>query len=382
MHRILLFFSLILLSASIWAQELTVQGRVVDAETGEALPYVSIYAGEGKGTLSNNDGDFKLTIDEKSVLRFSCIGYEKTTVKVLELPEIIKLKPYSTSMKEVTVQAESLDMILKRTIKNLQHDYDKYDKWTRKYFFRTYSEIKGGTYISEAFIKALSVVNIRSAVILSGLEGRDSEGNWSSLNMFDSNIHRLIEVAPKIYDSEFWEKAIKPLKSLSTLHRCYKTTLKHMQGEDGKALYKIEFKWKKPQVSWYLREIYIVGTAYVDAETCRLLRFDGSCKNCTVYTGDYLPLPTAIDFRLEYDYCQDMASVSHLALHGGNPLTNFHALLFAIEPNEKEPGKMKKSGANMVTAVRKAGYKSKLWKQYGIVKRTKEEERAAFGDEE
>ena len=40
----------LLLSASVWAQELTIQGRIVDAETGEPLPYASIYVGEGRGT--------------------------------------------------------------------------------------------------------------------------------------------------------------------------------------------------------------------------------------------------------------------------------------------------------------------------------------------
>jgi hypothetical protein len=43
---------------------------------------------------------------------------------------------------------------------------------------------------------------------------------------------------------------------------------------------------------------------------------------------------------------------------------------------------MKISGENMVIALRRAGFKSKLWKQYDIVKRTKEEECIAFGDEE
>ena len=41
------------------AQE-PLQGRVVDAETGEALPYVSIFTDGGKGTLTNAEGDFKL----------------------------------------------------------------------------------------------------------------------------------------------------------------------------------------------------------------------------------------------------------------------------------------------------------------------------------
>lgn len=383
MRNWLFYLFILLFPVSTWTQEMMVQGRVVDAETGEALPYVSIYVEEGKGTLSNDDGDFKLTVDKSTVLRFSYIGYERMVIKTAEMPDTIRLKPYSISMREVTVQAENIDKILKQTKRNLKHDFKKCGKWTRKYFFRTYTEMNEGTYIAEAFMKAYSVVNIRSATIQSGLEGCDTEGNGGTLNMFDSNIHRLVEVAPMTYDSKFWQDAIKPLKSLSALHKCYRTKLMYMQSEDGKALYKIEFKWKKKQsASWPFRDINITGTAYVDAETCRLLRFDGSCNNCTVYTGWLLSLPTVINFHLEYDYSQGAASISHLAIHGGNSLTYYRALLFAIEPDEKKPGKIKDSGANMVTAIKKAGFKAKLWKEYDIVKRTKEEERAAFGDKE
>ena len=45
MRGVLLFFSVLMVSVSAWAQEVELQGRVVDAKTGETLPYVSIYAG-------------------------------------------------------------------------------------------------------------------------------------------------------------------------------------------------------------------------------------------------------------------------------------------------------------------------------------------------
>lgn len=42
MRGVLLFLAVLLFSVSTWAQEVIVQGRVVDAKTGEKLPYVSI----------------------------------------------------------------------------------------------------------------------------------------------------------------------------------------------------------------------------------------------------------------------------------------------------------------------------------------------------
>ena len=225
MNRLLLFLSVILFSVSAWAQEVELQGRVVDAKTGETLPYVSIYVGEGKGTLSNDDGEFKLTADANDMLKFSCIGYEKVSFKANELPSVINM--------------------LKQVIANLKQDYKKQGKMARKYFFRTMTETEEGTYIADAFMMAYSVVNIHSAMMISGLQGRDTVENGSTMNFNSSNIHKLLEVAPKTYGSQFWNNVLKPFSSYSTLHKYYDTRIQQIQGEDGKNLYRIDFMLKK-----------------------------------------------------------------------------------------------------------------------------------------
>ena len=122
----------------------------------------------------------------------------------------------------------------------------------------------------------------------------------------------------------------------------------------------------------------ITGTAYVDAETYRLLRFDGSCNNCKVNMGLF-PLPISIDFHMEYDYSNGAASVSNMAIHGNNAFMSYRALLFAIEEDKQDAKKTRARGSNIVTALRQAGFDGSLWSKYDIVKRTKEEERIAFG---
>lgn len=360
------------------AQE-ALQGRVVDAETGEALPYVSIFAGEGKGTLTNIEGDFKLTAEEGDVLIFSFIGYEKLRIKADKLPAVVRLKPYSTFMQEVTVHAKTYDEVLKQTIENLKQDYKKHDDWARKYFFRTLMEKAEGTYIAEAFVKAYSVVNLREAKITSGLQGYDKNADKGKLNVNASNIHRLIEVGPMTVKSTFWGSATKPLQHYSYTREYYDAKFQHLQGEDGKLIYRIDFSLKeKYQSEFSLRKPYITGTAYVDAESCRLLRFDGSCNNYYMNMG-LVPYATSIEFQLEYDYRNGVASVSHLAVCGSNNFLIYYGLLFAIEGDKRQKGKLMASGPNIVTALTEAGYDKRLWSKYDIVKRTKEEERVAFG---
>ena len=58
--EIFLIFSF--LNSRIFAHAILLSSHVQDAETGEALPYVSIYTGEGKGTITNNDGDFCIKV--------------------------------------------------------------------------------------------------------------------------------------------------------------------------------------------------------------------------------------------------------------------------------------------------------------------------------
>lgn len=377
--KLLLFIFICLLSwtKAAYSQQISIQGRMVDADTGEALPYVNICTEQGKGTLTNDDGEFKLTTDSGDILTISCIGYEKLTVKATDLAPTIRLKPYSISLREVTVRPVNAKRILKRTIENLKQDYQKQGKWTRKYFFRTLIEKKDGTYLAEAFIKAYSVVNIRSFMVIKGLESYDKEANKGKLNLRSLNIHRIMEVAPMTNESAFWMNAIKPLSDFSTLHKYYNIQSYLLQGEDGNEICRTDFSWKKGRTPESMKKSGIAGTAFIDIETCRLLRFDGSCDNYFIYEHGH-SFPTSINFHLEYDYSQGAASVSHVSISGGNELTRYRALLFAIDKDEQQTMGMSEIGFDIVTAIKEAGYDVSLWDEYDIVKRTKEEEQAAF----
>ena len=375
---IALLLALCLPAQCVWAQELTLQGRVVDAETGEPLPYVNIRASEGKATLTNVEGEFKFQVGEEEVVTFSFVGYRKLSQKAGQASGTIRLKPYTTQMKEVTVLPLDEKDILKRVIENLKSDYKTGSKWTRKYFFRALMEEDSVSYIAEAFMEAFSVMNVRSAQIISGLQGYDKESGKKPMFIHASNIHQLIEVAPRTNNSSLWKPLVKPLSHYETLKDFYKVKMQTLCDEEGQALLRFDFTWSKDLLPMDYNRRHITGTAYVDAETCRLLRFDGSCNNCTVRMG-IMSYPISIDFHVEYDYGQDVASVSNIAIQGSNDFMYYRVLLFAIEEDKQEGMVTKASGTNIVTALKEAGYDGSLWSKYDIIKRTKEEERVAFG---
>ena len=385
MRYILIILYVLLSSVFAWAQEIVLQGRVVDAETGEVLPYATIYVSGSQGTLTNADGEFKLKVDKGCTIRISYVGYDKQTIAANAMPETIRLKPYTTDLRELTIHAinskQQINNILKHTIGNLRKDYQNRKDYARRYFSRTLTEMNGESYITEAFMVARSAVNLRSVVITSGLQGSDTDDNGGTLNMGYTNIHRLLEVAPMTYESESWESSIKPLTDLRTLHAYYDILVRQTQGGDGKPLYRIDFTWKRDLTPELNCKRNITGTAYVDAETCRLLRFDGSCNNYTMRTNiaSLYSYATSMKFQLEYDYFHDAASVSHIVIHGKNEKSSFHELLLALDKEEKLLGHIRNNNGNIVTDIRNAGFEPKLWEKYDIVKRTRDEERAAFG---
>ena len=377
-RAIIILLALCLPTLCVWAQELALQGRVVDAETGEPLPYVNIRASEGKATLTNVEGEFKFQVEAEEIVTFSFVGYHKLSQKAEQASGTIKLKPYTTQMKEVSVLPLDEKDILKRIIENLKSDYKTGSKWTRKYFFRALMEEDSVSYIAEAFMEAFSVMNVRSAQIISGLQGYDKESGKKPMFIHASNIHQLIEVAPRTNNSSFWKPLVKPFSHYETLKDFYNVKMQTLYDEEGQALLRFDFTWSKDLLPMDYNRRNITGTAYVDAETCWLLRFDGSCNNCTVRMG-IMSYPISIDFHIEYDYSQNVASVSNIAIQGSNDFMTYRVLLFAIEEDKQEGTVTKASGSDIVTALKEAGYDGSLWSKYDIIKRTKEEERAAFG---
>ncbi|MCC5913796.1 MAG: TonB-dependent receptor [Balneolaceae bacterium] len=112
------------------AQEITVTGIVTDAD-GERIPGVNVLIRDtGSGTITNNDGEFEISIEADGVLVFSYIGFESKTVQVdgrtsleitlqeslAELGEVVVLGYSERGMREISssvvnIQGEDLQDI-------------------------------------------------------------------------------------------------------------------------------------------------------------------------------------------------------------------------------------------------------------------------------
>lgn len=88
------------MSLNAWAQERTVSGKVTDSEDGSAIPGVNIVVkGSNAGTITDVDGNFKITVGAEATLVFSFVGYvtqeiavgSQTTIDVVLVPDVVEL---------------------------------------------------------------------------------------------------------------------------------------------------------------------------------------------------------------------------------------------------------------------------------------------------
>ncbi len=101
---LLLFF----LPMPLLAQTVQVSGKVTDAESGEALPGVTIVAkGTTIGTVTNFDGEYNLEVEPASTLLFSFVGYADKEMEVLQddgkLTLDVQLEEKTQELEEIVV---------------------------------------------------------------------------------------------------------------------------------------------------------------------------------------------------------------------------------------------------------------------------------------
>jgi len=91
--------------------QITVSGKVTDANTQDPLPFVNIISSSGKGTTTNSNGIYNITVNNKQEqLTFSFLGYKTKTVLVGEQTLInVALSEDSSVLDEVVITALGLE---------------------------------------------------------------------------------------------------------------------------------------------------------------------------------------------------------------------------------------------------------------------------------
>ncbi len=137
MIRLVIFF--LMLSSSTFGQQI-LEATILDKETGEPVPFASIgIVGTSKGTSSNFDGQFSISISEPVLLQVTSIGYESKKIYSIDVTKVIELKPVITELDAVVVLSNppNAKKILQKAFKKISENYN--DKpFMQKFFYRHY----------------------------------------------------------------------------------------------------------------------------------------------------------------------------------------------------------------------------------------------------
>ena len=364
-----------MLSLTGWAQQI-VSSHIVDSETEEALPYVTVYVSKEKGTLTNMDGDFSIEADTGETLQISCIGYKALRIRASELTPIIRMEPLAHSMKEVTVMP--VERILMKVLKRLNKEYGIRKLKKSRYFFRLTNEFAGKKELAEAFLDARSAVNMRRITFLAGRRFRENKYGETGTLFSYSNLHHLLELAPSMHDSAFWEKLFVPIPAdadIKYFARHYLFSCQEMNSADGQGIYRIEMSRKGLPT---LR--LMTGTLYINKKTFQLLKFEGDVSNYNLDITRSMRKETApveLHFGIEYNHHRKFTEVARISstLKCGDMTTR--SLAYNIGKRRLKLGKKQKVADNMLEAIDLAGTDTLLWSQE-VVKRTAEEEKLVW----
>ena len=100
---------MLLLALGVWAQHV-ISGQIVDAKTGEPIPFASAqYLGHGVGVASDVDGNFTIARHNGWQLTFTSVGYVSHTVQINSaIKSVLKigLKTDNKMLKEVTIKTK------------------------------------------------------------------------------------------------------------------------------------------------------------------------------------------------------------------------------------------------------------------------------------
>ena len=98
---------LLTLVTTVFAQNVTVRGKVTDADTGEGIPYATVLVrGTLTGASSDADGNYELSVSRGSTLEFSAVGYVSAN-QVVDSRTVINaaLQPDAEFLDDVIVVA-------------------------------------------------------------------------------------------------------------------------------------------------------------------------------------------------------------------------------------------------------------------------------------
>ncbi len=344
-------------------------GRVVDAKTGEPLPFTSIYVNGENSTISNADGEFCVDIERSDSLRFTYVGYKTLWLAGGKVGTTVPMHADDNTLSEVTVMGSEL--IIKNVLGRIKKEYKKHKKDQCNFFYRqsSYCDERCTTFL-ESFFSGQSAVQIRNMSLVTGRYVSLA----SSLTANPLNFYTFAQVP--VY-SRFTPLASEQLVPLFGKYAKSYRISSQAVSDGERTVYQIDFQ-PRDSTLWAVK-----GSLYVDATTFELMKFEGEGQREVVrhkVRGLMNMVPLDYSFVVNYIHDRDFTEVesvyfkTHFIFYDHSFDTS--GIMYNVrERYVKGRGKMEFSD-NLPQAIHDHGIDPDFWRDNEVVKRTPVEEKA------
>ncbi|MBQ6750091.1 MAG: carboxypeptidase-like regulatory domain-containing protein [Bacteroidaceae bacterium] len=375
MRKAIFSILVIFFAVPVMGQRQKFQARVVDGVTGDPLPWVHVYVEEGRGTLTNAEGNFTIEANRDEDVKLSYVGYETQRMVAGKLPPVVKMKELIPSLSEVTVLSDVA--LLEQVAKRLSKDYRKYEKNTCPYFNRISITYNGMTEMVENFIEAHSAVNLRQIKLSSGQYwAKTVDGGKMHSSLTHSNLHKMMSLAPMTRGEDIWDSYIFPFPvgcKASYFEKYYHVSKETLTGDDGRLMYRFLLRRKNEH-----QQRMMSGTVYVDAETLGVLRFDGIVHGVPVALDlhDEEQQNALIDLHLQlnYDQAVGFAEVKDMVFEIAWGDLSFRSTLVNVAACDLPLTYGSPITGNLLETIADVGMNPEVEKEFAFIQRTDEEE--------
>jgi CarboxypepD_reg-like domain len=381
MFRLILFF--LIVNTFSFGQGKVVSGKIVDAETMLPVPFVSIgLLGTTRGTSSNLDGQFSISVEDIFSIRISCLGYETLEVRDLSVdePALIRLKPSATQLKELVVFSKAVNprKIVRKAFSAVSKNYNN-EPFLERFFYRHYCK-DDSVYgrLIEASVDVWKRTGYKSWQVVAGQKEeirvtqlrRSFDRTATAQGHVPIAIKSILQADVVGYQAALPSSYLSFFSDVSTLKTDmdkYTFTFDGITTYDGKEVYEIGYALRKDSVTTttgYLVMPQCTGSLYVTTKEYAFVKtmdvkFWGrdtirTTSYYTPYKGNYYPYhlirdgkSTARDNSTHWFHVEMMAS---------EILTDNYEKFYSKEPTQLELLKVK--------------YDSAFWNNHTILKTT------------
>jgi len=379
MIRWLLIF--LTVSTGSFCQQL-VEGTIVDKETGKPVPFASVgVMGTSKGTSSNLNGQFSVSVSGIVALKITCVGYESKEINSAADLQKIELKPISTELNAIVIIDKALNprKIVRKAFSAIEKNYIN-QPFLQKFFYRHYC--KDDSAYGRLIEASVDVWKPRGYSVAQASERENDEIRVTQLRRsLDKTVmaqgHEPISVNNILQADAVGYQAKLPsehlsfysdVSNLNTDFEKYTFTFNGITYYDGQEVYEVSYAYKKDSVlttsAAYLQLTQATGSLFITTDTYAFI------KTLDVRTYGRNTLRTTAFYR-KYD---NQYYPYHLIREGKSYISDYstHSFridLMSVELKKDEKYKFVGSEPNKEELLN-ISYDSAYWNDNTVLKTT------------